>query len=178
MRTQTLRDDAEGPFGADDDAGQIVAGIVLRRAAGAHDPAIGQHQFDAEDVIDGDAVFERVRPAGVGGDVAADGAGPLARRIRGEMVAVRLQVIGQPEIDDARFDDGVAIAIVDFEDPLHPRQGDHDAAADRQTAAGQAGAGAARQERHVQFVADLDDLRRPARSRWERRRRRACSSRW
>ena len=128
-----------------------------------HDAAIGQDELHAEDVIDGDAVLERVRPAGVGGDVAADGAGPLARRVGGEVVAVRLQVIGQPEVDDARLDDGVAIAIVDFEDALHPRQGDHDAAADRQTAAGQAGAGAARQERHVQLVAELDDLRRPAR---------------
>ena len=43
--------------------------------------------FDAEDVVDGDAVLERVRPAGVGGDVAADRAGPLARRIGGVVVA-------------------------------------------------------------------------------------------
>ena len=91
MRTQTLRDDAERPLRADDDAGQIVAGVVLGRAAGAHDPAIGQHELDAEDVIDGDAVLERVRPAGVGGHVAADGAGALARRVGGEVVAVRLR---------------------------------------------------------------------------------------
>ena len=44
---------------------------------------------------------------------------------------------------------------------LHAGQGDHDAAADRHAAAGQAGAGAARQERHVELVArfhDRDDL--------------------
>ena len=46
--------------------------------------------------------------------------------------------IGQPEIDDAGFDDGVTIAEIDFEDSLHPRQRDHDAAADRQAAARQA----------------------------------------
>ena len=40
--------------------------------------AVGQHDLDAQHVIDGDAVLERVRPAGVGGDVAADRAGPLA----------------------------------------------------------------------------------------------------
>ena len=101
-----LRGDAEGSLGADDDAGQVVAGIVLGRAAGLDDPAIGQHEFEAEDVIDGDAVLERVRAAGIGGDVAADGAGPLARRIGGEVVAVRLEVVGEPEVDDARLDDG------------------------------------------------------------------------
>ena len=78
-------DDAERPFAADDDAGQVVAGIVLGRAAGVDDAAVGQHQLDAEDVVDRDAVLERVRAAGVGGDVAADGAGPLARRVGGEV---------------------------------------------------------------------------------------------
>ena len=118
------------------------------------DAAVGQDELDAEDVVDGDAVLERVRPAGVGGDVAADGAGALARRVRGEVPAVRLEVVRQPEVDDARLDDGVAVAVIDFEDALHARQRDHHAAADRQTAAGQAGAGPARQERHVQLVAD------------------------
>ena len=91
MRTHAFAGDAEGPFGADNDAGQIVAGIVFGRPAGLHDPAIGQHQLDAEDVIDGDAVFERVRPAGVGRHVAADGAGALAGRIGRKVIALRLQ---------------------------------------------------------------------------------------
>ena len=117
-----LRDDAERPLGADDHAGQVVAGVVLGRAAGLDDAAVGQDELDAEDVVDGDAVLERVRAAGVGGDVAADRAGALARRVGGVVEAVRLEVVGQPEVDDARLDDGVAVAIVDFEDPLHPRQ--------------------------------------------------------
>ncbi len=76
-----LGDDGQGSFAADEHAGQIEAGIVFGRAAELDDRAIGQHHFDAQHVIDGDAVFERVRAAGVGGHVAADGAGPLARRI-------------------------------------------------------------------------------------------------
>ena len=56
------------------------------------DAAVGQDDLDAEDVVDGDAVLERVRPAGVGGDVAADGAGALAGRVGGVVVAVRLEV--------------------------------------------------------------------------------------
>ena len=60
-------------------------------------------------------------------------------------------------IDDARLNDGIAIAQIDFQNLLHPRQDDHHAAADRQTAAGQARAGPARQEGDAVFVADLDD---------------------
>ena len=69
-----------------------------------------------------------------------------------------LDVVGEPEVDDARLDDGEAIAIIDFEDALHARKRNDHAAADRQTAAGQAGAGPARQERHVQLNASADDL--------------------
>ena len=91
-RTHTFGHDAERPLAADDDAGQVVAGVVLGRPADVDDAAVGQDEFDAEDVVDGDAVLERVRPAGVGGDVAADGAGPLAGRVGGVVEAVRLEV--------------------------------------------------------------------------------------
>ena len=94
-----------------------------------------------------------MRPAGIGGDIAANGAGPLAGGIGGEVVAVRLEVVGKPEIDDAGLDDGEAIAVVHFEDALHARQGDDDAAADGQTAAGQGSAGAAGEKRDVEVVA-------------------------
>src|SRR5439155_24157101 len=56
-----------------------------------------------------------------------------------------------------RLDDGIAVAEVDFVDLAHARQRDHDAAADRQATAGEAGTGAARHERQVQLVAELDD---------------------
>src|SRR5207248_34303 len=78
-------------------------------------------------------------------------------RVGGEVPAVRLEVVGQPEVDDAGLNKSAAVAVIDFEDALHTRQSDHDAAANGQTAAGQAGAGAARQERHVELVAQLND---------------------
>jgi hypothetical protein len=148
---------SERPFRADDHAGQVVAGIVLGGAPRPHDASVRQHQFHAENVVDRHAVLERVRPARIGRDVAADGAGALARRVGREVKALAPDVIGEPKIDDPGLHHGVAIAVVDFEDPLHAREGNHHAAADRQAAAGQAGAGAARQERHVQLVARLDD---------------------
>ena len=51
--------------------------------------AVGQHDLDGEDVRARDAVGQAVRPAGVGGDVAADRAALLARRVGGEVQAVR-----------------------------------------------------------------------------------------
>ena len=91
-RTQTLVTMAKRPLAADDRAGQVEPGRIFGRAADLHDAAVGQHGLDAQHVIDGDAVLERVRPAGVGGHVAADRAGPLARRIGGVVIAGALQL--------------------------------------------------------------------------------------
>ena len=73
--------DPERALAADEDAGQVVAGRVARLAAEPHDLAVGQHDLEPEHVIRGDAVLQAVRPAGVLGDVAADRARLLARRI-------------------------------------------------------------------------------------------------
>jgi len=66
-------------------------------------------------------------------------------------------MVRQPKIDDAGLDDGIAVAIVDFEDALHARKGDHHAAADRQAPAGQARPRSARHERHAHLAANLHD---------------------
>ncbi len=69
-----LGDDAQQPFRADEQPVQLEAGLVLVRApAQPQHGAVGQHDFQAEHVIAGDAVFEAARAAGVGDDVAADG---------------------------------------------------------------------------------------------------------
>ena len=60
-------------------------------------------------------------------------------------------------VDDARLDDGVAIAEVDFVDCLHPREDEDHAAADRGAAAGEARAGTARHEGHARGDAELHD---------------------
>ena len=70
--------------------GEVVARLIGGHAAGVDDGAIGQHGFEAEDVVGGDAVAEGVRAAGVFGDVAADGAGALAGGIGREEVTRRL----------------------------------------------------------------------------------------
>ena len=57
-------------------------GVSSERAAEMHELAVGQHGLDAEHVMHREAVFQAVRAAGVLGDVAADRADLLARRIR------------------------------------------------------------------------------------------------
>ena len=81
-----LGDDRQRALAADQQADQIEPGRIVDRSE-LDDRAVGQHGFQAEHVVDGHAVLERVRAAGVGGHVAADRAGALARRIGGEVIA-------------------------------------------------------------------------------------------
>src|SRR5439155_24211409 len=65
---QHTRHDTEHSFAADDSTAQIVTGHLLAAVGFAPQPdhfAFGQDHLEAEDVIGRDAVFERVRSAGV-----------------------------------------------------------------------------------------------------------------
>lgn len=122
--------DAEGAFVANHQAGQVVAGIVAGWAAEPDDRSVGHDHLDAQHMIDRHAVFEGVGPARVGADVAANGAGGLAGGVGGVVQSRSGQGAGQPDVDHAGLDDGVAVAVVDLDNPAHPGQADHDPAAD------------------------------------------------
>ena len=107
----------------------------------------GQHDLRAGDVVDREAVLEAVRAARVLRDVAADRADLLARRVGGVEVAVGGDGARHVEVRDARLDDDALALEVDLEDPAHPGDGDDDPVRDGERAAGEAGAGAARDER-------------------------------
>src|SRR5438046_1945580 len=96
--------------------------------------------------------------AGIGGDVAADRAGALARRIGSIVIAGAFEGGGEPNVDDAGLNDGVTIAEIDLQNPLHPRQNDHHTATDGQAAASEARASATGQEGHARGVADFYDI--------------------
>jgi hypothetical protein len=122
---QHARDDAEHTFAPDDGTAQIVTVNVLAavgRDAEPDDLAIRQDHLEAEDVIGGDAVFERVRATRVHGDVPADGASGLRRRIRRVEQTVRFYGISDPRIDAAGFDERAAVANVHRQHAIHPRQ--------------------------------------------------------
>ena len=149
--------DPERPLGADEGAEQVGAVRVERLAAELDDLAVGEHDGQARDVVDGEAVLEAVRAARVLGHVAADRADLLARRIGRVEEPVRRDGARDVEVRDARLDDDPLRREIDLEDPLHPRERDDDPLGDRKRAAREAGAGSAGDERHAFARADPDD---------------------
>ena len=84
-------DDAERAFGADEQVLEIVAGVVLLELVEiVQHAAVGQHHFDAERMRARDAMGERGGAAGIGREIAADGAGAFrGQQLRIEPVDLR-----------------------------------------------------------------------------------------
>jgi hypothetical protein len=105
---------SERPLRADIEAGQVVAGVVERFATRLHDLAVRQHELQPERVVGGDAVPQRVRPAGVLADVPANGARLLAGWVGDIQKLLMGDGLGESEIHQARLDDGPEILQIDF----------------------------------------------------------------
>src|ERR1700730_5823355 len=103
-----------------------------------HQRSIGQHDFEAEDVGRGESIFQAVGAAGVLGDVAANAADGLRRRVGRVEIFLWRDAAGDVEIDDAGFDDHAGVGEVDVEDVVHAGQADDHAVFDGQGAAAQA----------------------------------------
>ena len=84
--------------------------------------------------------------AGILRDIAADRAGDLRGRIWRVIKATRLHSAGDRKIGDARFGDDAAILVIDVENPVHAAQTHQDRIGQRQGAAGERGARAARHD--------------------------------
>ena len=165
-----LGHDAERAFAADQHADQIELRQIVDGPK-LNDRAVAQYDLDAENVVDRDAVLERVRAAGVGGHVAADGAGALARRVGGVVVACARQRAGEPKVGHSGLDDRHAISEVDLDDSVHARERENDRIAsladrnvsptdsDWQAAAGQTGSGTAGNHRCAMPLTDLHGIR-------------------
>ena len=160
-------DQPERPFGTDEQVLHVVARNVLaQRAADVDDLAGRDHDLDPRHPVAGDAVLERVRAAGVAGDVAADlrdlGRARVGREAEAALAREPLHVAGR----DARLDVHPPEQRIELAHLVQPLEADHDAALDRDRTAGEAGAAAARGQRHVVLVApahhrrDLVDGRR------------------
>ena len=155
--------DADGAFRAHEESRHVVATGLGRLAAELHDVAVGHHDFHAGHVIHRDAVHQGVRPAGIFGDVAADGAGLLAGRIGREVEAKMRNVLGELQIHHAGLHHGALVFDIDFEDAVHAREGDNDAALLRDRAAAQSGSRAASHDRNAgrrRHAHDLGNLLR------------------
>ena len=95
-----------------------------------------------------------MRPTGVLGDVAADGAGFLAAGVGRVEEAVGRGRFRELDVGQPGLDDGDAVHGVDLEDAPHTRGGDDDAAPPWHGAAAQPRAGAAWRDRHAEVVAE------------------------
>ena len=92
-------------------------------------------------------------PAGIGGHVAADGAGNLARRVGRIEEAVARHRFGDAGIGDAGLDPRCAVRQVDRQHLIHARQTQHDGVLERQGPAAERGAGPAWHHLDVVLVA-------------------------
>ena len=151
-------DEPERPLRADEQALHVVARDVLPdRPAELHDLARRDHRLDPGHPVAGDAVLERVRAAGVAGDVAADlrdlGGAGVGREAQAALARQPLHVAGR----DARLDVHAPEQRVERAHLVQALEADHDAALDRDRAAGEPGAAAARGQRHVVLVAPAHD---------------------
>ena len=111
--------DAQRSLRADEDTEQTRPVVPHREL---DELAVGQHDVGGQHVVDGEAVLQAVRAAGVLGDVAADRADLLRRRVRRVVEAVRRDRLRHVEIGHAGLDDDVTGVDVDLEDPVHPGQ--------------------------------------------------------
>ncbi len=149
--------DPERAFGADENAEKIVTGRVEGFSAEMDERAVGENDFEAEDMRGGEAVLEAMRAAGIFGDVAADAANGLRTRIGSVEIILRRDAGGDVQIDDAGLDDDVGVGEIDFEDAIHAREADDEAVFDGERAAAEAGAGAAGYEGNFFAMAEAED---------------------
>jgi len=119
--------------------------------------AVGQDQAESGDVIGGDSVSEGMRAPGIFRNVAADGAGFLTGGIGSEVKAVRFDGAGKVRVDQTGLDGSTLIFEVDFQDAVHAREGDHDAAGAGKGASGKAGACATTDDGSVAVGSEFDD---------------------
>src|SRR5271165_111098 len=155
-------DDAERALGADEKAPDVVAGVVLAKLAQAMDhPSIGQDRLDPGHEVACIAVGDHCHAAGVGRDIAADGAGPLGgKRQRKEPVGGQRRGLRLGERHAGLADHHISkrIDLADRPQPLG-RENDLIAAQVRRLAADEPGVAALRHNSDARLVAEGGDRR-------------------
>ena len=126
-------------------------------AAEFDDFAGGEDGFEAEDVVGRHAVFQAMRATGIEGDVAADGADGLARRIGRVVETVGRDGEGHGGVDHARLDDGEALGGIDAEDAVEAVERDDETAGNGRGTTGKTRAAAAGDEGNFFGVAESDE---------------------
>ena len=160
-------DDAERTFRSHEQMFQVVAGVVLLqlRQIGQH-AAIGEYDFEAGDEIARIAIGEHRRAAGIGGEIAADGAGAFRRQRQRKQSAGLLRRFLHGKQRQARFHRHGHGGLIGLAHLVHALQGqNHFVLAGffagyrltRNLAADQAGIAALGHDRRVSFGAELQN---------------------
>ena len=141
-------DHAERALRADEQPGQVVAGDALDGPpSGAQHPPVGEHDLQAEHVVGGDAVLHAAQAAGVGGEVAADRAPVVAGGVRRIEQPGAGDGVPQRLVHHARLDDGEPVGRRTSRTASIRVRTSVMRAVDGVARTGQAGAGAARDDR-------------------------------
>ncbi len=127
---------------------------TVRRRACIH-RAVGEQDFQRDDVVDRLAVDHRACAGAVVADHPADGRAAAGGGVGREVQALGFEVCVELVADDARLDAGPALVGVDLQHVVHVlgAVGDH---ARAEHLGGQARAAAAHRDRHPEFRRDTD----------------------
>ena len=166
-------DDAERALGADEKVAQVVTGVVLfQLRQQVQDTAIRQHHFEPQRHFARHAIGERAGAAGIGGEIAADGAASFgAERQREQPVGLGGFLLGDLQHHAGFAGHGVG-GRIDLADLVQPPQRNHHLAMMRGLPADQPGIAALRHQRDLVFggeLADRGDFRGRARAQHQRR---------
>ncbi len=104
-----------------------------------------------------EAVLQAVGAPSILRHVPTDGAYGLGRWIGGVEVAMRSHRIRDLRVDHSRFDDHPLVGNIDFEDAIHAREADDNAALSRQRPTTEPGPCSTRDKRNPVLVADAND---------------------
>ena len=152
-----LGGDPERALAANERAAKVESGGLILGAAEHGDLPVGQYDFQRHDVGIGDAVGEAVGASGIVGDIAAERADLLARRVGGEVESLGPQLLREVEIDDAGLHPGDAVVRVDRQHLVHPAGRYDDGPPQRDCAAGESGAGATGNHGRTVLLGDSHD---------------------
>ena len=133
-------DHRQGPLAAGQQAGEVVAGVVLGQPGqvGHHAP-VAQHRLDAGHLGPHRAVAHHMDPAGVRGDHPADRARVPRRQVDAEGQPGRVGVGLQPGQRDAGPGGHLRGGAVDVAELVEPAQAEHQLTVERDPATDQAG---------------------------------------
>ncbi len=131
----------------------------MRASPATHHASIGEHHFQTEHVMPGDAVFKTLRASRVGGDIAADAAVFQTGRIGRIKKSFLHHCILKNLIDHSGLDSRLQIPFVNLNDFIEPIHGNDHSAMNRQSAPTQTCSGATRRDRNIFFITNFKNGR-------------------